>query len=346
MRFGAIILAAGTAFAALRPIEFRQFPRLSGSFLGQKPPVGVAELFAPGILSAGYLEKRIVFSPNGRELLYELSAPSAKHLVASRGLFGQGYLLNSRLEDGVWTEPEEFPAPSGFRVEYPFFRPDGETIVFNSRGPDPLAKSGTSSHLWRMERTETGWGAPRAIDFGPEYRGTGAVYPSVAANGNLYFAQFPDGIHGRLFVCRSEKGAYSRPKPLTGPLNELSGNHPFIAPDERYIIFDADRPGESSGASDLYISFKDESGAWGRPRNLGPSVNTPFDERRAFVSTDGRYLFFASDRMNQAEPVRPLTLSRMRQLGDQPADGESHLYWIDMRKLKFPAAVSSPAGKK
>ncbi|MBN1938364.1 MAG: PD40 domain-containing protein [Candidatus Aminicenantes bacterium] len=336
--------AAGTAAEAFRPSDRQEFPRLAGPFLGQRASTARAELFAPGILSAGGRETRIVFSPDGMDLLYELSAPSAKHLVATQGLFGPGFLFYSRIKDGIWTEPEEFPAPSGFRVEYPFFRPDGRAIIFNSRGPDPPSPGANPSRLWLMERTEAGWGAPREVDFGPEYRGTGAVYPSLAANGNLYFAQFPDGVHGRLYISRFENGTYSPPEPLGGSFNDLDGNHPYIAPDERFIIFDAPGPGSSSGANDLYVSFREETGLWGPPRNLGSMVNTRFDERRAFVSADGRYLFFAGDQLNRDKPDRPLTLSRLRQLADQPADGESHIYWIDTRRLDIRIAGSFPKG--
>ena len=69
----------------------------------------------------------------------------------------------------------------------------------------------------------------------------------------------------------------------------------FIAPDESYIIFCASRPKpEGLGRGDLYISFKDENGAWLRAKNMGAPINTEYHELCPFVSADGKYFFYTS----------------------------------------------------
>jgi hypothetical protein len=47
------------------------------------------------------------------------------------------------------------------------------------------------------------------------------------------------------------------------------------------------------GSSDIYISFKKQDGSWGNAINLGDKVNTRTWEASAFVSPDGKYLFFS-----------------------------------------------------
>ncbi|MBE0664402.1 MAG: hypothetical protein IH584_01170 [Candidatus Aminicenantes bacterium] len=43
----------------------KEFPKLTGPYLGQKPPGTTPELFAPGIVSTGLNELNSVFSPDG-----------------------------------------------------------------------------------------------------------------------------------------------------------------------------------------------------------------------------------------------------------------------------------------
>lgn len=51
------------------------FPKLTGPFLGQKPPGLVPEVFAPGVLSQfSMLHGKIVFSPNGLEVFWTCNA--------------------------------------------------------------------------------------------------------------------------------------------------------------------------------------------------------------------------------------------------------------------------------
>ena len=51
--------------------------------------------------------------------------------------------------------------------------------------------------------------------------------------------------------------------------------HPFIAPDESYLIWDDEREG-GYGDNDLYISFRQQDGSWGAAINLGDKINTEF----------------------------------------------------------------------
>ena len=55
---------------------------------------------------------------------------------------------------------------------------------------------------------------------------------------------------------------------------------------------------EGQGGSDLYISHMEENGNWGTPENMGPDVNTFYDEKHPVLSVDGKTLFFASQGFN------------------------------------------------
>jgi hypothetical protein len=54
---------------------------------------------------------------------------------------------------------------------------------------------------------------------------------------------------------------------------------------------------DNLGYLDLWISFRDESGAWTVPVNFGEPVSTGAYEICPIVSPDGQYLFFNSSRL-------------------------------------------------
>ena len=67
--------------------------------------------------------------------------------------------------------------------------------------------------------------------------------------------------------------------------------HPFIAPDESYLIFDSNRPG-GFGETDLYVCFRDSRGNWSEAVNLGETINSSEGIGLAMISPDGKYLFY------------------------------------------------------
>ena len=78
------------------------------------------------------------------------------------------------------------------------------------------------------------------------------------------------------------------------------------------------------------ISFHYVDGNWKPAQNLGARVNTGYHDWRPFVSFDGKYLFFSSNRIaNPDFPSEPVTLAELRNTTDVPADGFQHIYWVD-----------------
>ena len=69
-----------------------------------------------------------------------------------------------------------------------------------------------------------------------------------------------------------------------------------LTENEDTLFFASDRPG-GYGGYDIYISRKLPDGSWGLPVNLGPPVNTKYNEALPFVSyRNGFELYFSSDR--------------------------------------------------
>ena len=97
--------------------------------------------------------------------------------------------------------------------------------------------------------------------------------------------------------------------PLSGPIwsvsvspgpaitSAFSDQGPAISPDSLSLYFTSNRPG-GLGGFDMYVSHRASVyDPWGPPVNLGPTVNTTFDEGNPAFSRDGHLLFFQSKRL-------------------------------------------------
>lgn len=114
-------------------------------------------------------------------------------------------------------------------------------------------------------------------------------------------------------IVRSRRlGPDTYAAPETLAVINASGNasNPFIAPDESYLIFAAERP-EGRGDSDLYVAWR-EGESWSAPRNLGPRVNTALSEFASSVSPDGRTLYFTRMSRGEWPPVKEENIMSIR----------------------------------
>lgn len=65
--------------------------------------------------------------------------------------------------------------------------------------------------------------------------------------------------------------------------------------DEKTLFFVSDKPG-GYGSHDIYVSHWDEKKQeWGGVENIGPKLNTEFDEKGVFFHPDNKTLYFSSE---------------------------------------------------
>ncbi|MCU4157101.1 PD40 domain-containing protein [Carboxylicivirga sp. A043] len=121
---------------------------------------------------------------------------------------------------------------------------------------------------------------------------------SLSADGNSLFIYRNDNQGKSIYVSYFENNEWSEPVKLPYPINTgASETHASLSSDRSTLFFTSDRDG-GYGGIDIYMCKKDARGHWGEARNLGPSVNTPFDEETSMIHPDGRTLYFASEGHN------------------------------------------------
>lgn len=99
---------------------------------------------------------------------------------------------------------------------------------------------------------------------------------------------------GGVFVSRLQGTEYSTPEPVAGYINtrHWEGSASMSA-DEKTIYFSSDRPG-GKGGKDIYKATLMSDSTWGNVMNMGPAVNTPYDDDAPFIHPDGQTLIFSS----------------------------------------------------
>jgi Tol biopolymer transport system component len=306
-----------------------QPPFPDGPYLGQEPPGIEPVLFAPGLISTGQQELSISFSPDGGEVFFLVTGPT----------YRPRFLLQSRMEGDGWTELEEVPFLSQDRGDsYPFVSPDGRRVLFNSERPYGRGGQGPLRGIWYVDRTTEGWSSPELLRVGDGDPADGA-FPSVAANGNLFFNAGRDASGSDIYFSEFDGERYLEPVRLPPTVNSDAGDfHPYIAPDESFLMFDSNRAGDNFGSNDLYISFKTEDGSWSEAVNLGEAINTEASDLRPFVTADGEYLFFVSDRMvDMDSPGTPRSGAEVRTFLNRPGNGHQDIYWVSTEVLPRPS---------
>lgn len=120
---------------------------------------------------------------------------------------------------------------------------------------------------------------------------------SISADGRtLVFTgcNKPNGVGScDLYISYKEEEGWSRPQLLSEAVNTLYWeSQPSLSQDGRQLYFVSKRP-DGLGGQDIWWSEK-ISGEWAPAINLGPTVNTSFDDCSPYIHPNAKTLFFAS----------------------------------------------------
>ncbi len=118
---------------------------------------------------------------------------------------------------------------------------------------------------------------------------------TLSPSGNTLFI-YKDGVgDGDIFFSeRKADGSWTIPKPLPGTINSpYHESSVSMTKDESTIYFASERPG-GLGVSDIYSAKKNAKGAWSIIKNLGPNINTEYEEDSPYIDYDGKTLYFSS----------------------------------------------------
>jgi outer membrane protein OmpA-like peptidoglycan-associated protein len=185
----------------------------------------------------------------------------------------------------------------------PVISADEGMLMFTSRRPDTEGgKVDEEDFLKRhfedvyySERGENDWGQPTNQLDEINSKAHDATI-GLSPDGKTLFIYIDDNKgHGDIFTSAMEGGVWSKPERLNSNIN-TKHHEPSAALsfDGKRLFFVSDREG-GLGQHDIYYSdWDDEKEDWGAAINIGPTINTEYDERGVFIHPDGKTLYFSS----------------------------------------------------
>lgn len=256
------------------------------NYFNELPPGLTPKIFASGkVSSTNEFEFGAVFSNDRGEFYYGVYSN------------GKAETRMMKFENGSWSKPVKLLTHDVYSYNDPFLTPDNKKLFFIS--DQPLSGTGPKKDfdIWYIERQADKWSQPK--NAGKNINSEkNEYYISFTKTGKMYFSS---NIHDQeekenydIYSSEIKNGEF-QPSTKLGPGVNTSSYEAdvFVAPDESYVIFAANRPG-GLGSGDLYVSFRKQDGTWTQSKSLGVTINTDTDDFCPYVSPDGKYLFYAS----------------------------------------------------
>lgn len=117
---------------------------------------------------------------------------------------------------------------------------------------------------------------------------------ALSADGQTLFIYTDEGGGDIYYSDLQPNGTWSQPVPLPGIINSSYEEKSItISRDEKTLYFSSNRPG-GYGGLDIYRATKDARGEWSNVKNMGPKINTEYDDDGPFIDYDGKTLYFSS----------------------------------------------------
>ena len=143
------------------------------------------------------------------------------------------------------------------------------------------------------EKVDGVWSYPRNII--PELGIDEDAYPtSLSFDGNTLLIYRNDNFIGDLYTSRLSNGTWSNLTKLNDNINtKYWESHACLTRNSDTLYFTSNRKG-GYGGLDIYYSTRDASNQWDVPVNLGPVINSIYNEETPFITSDGKTLYFSS----------------------------------------------------
>lgn len=188
---------------------------------------------------------------------------------------------------------------------FPLIVRDESRLVFTAERPENTARYITmkgryNADIWSSRYYGRNWRRAR--------RESGAVNTKfseygvcLTADGEKMLLVF-DPEEGNRFLLETtySRRAFDRPDPYSEEaINQEDHdiNGAWISRNGDFILFSA-KTDDGYGGFDIYISLMLPNNEWSPPRNLGPQINTKYNDAYPSLTPDEKYLIFASEGHN------------------------------------------------
>ncbi|MBA3664389.1 MAG: PD40 domain-containing protein [Bacteroidetes bacterium] len=217
----------------------------------------------------------------------------------------------------------------------PVIVPDENTIYFTSRreGSSNNVKDAAGHYhedIYVSTKEDDKW--KKASNIGPPLNTeTNDACVSVSPDGQsmIIYRTAADLVTGDLYLTRmAADGKWETPVKMGREINsQFIETSACFTSDTGIIYFSTNRPG-GYGGKDIYRLKRLPNGKWAMPYNLGPNVNTKYDEDAPYMHPDGTTLYFSSKGHNTMGEY-DVFKSTLDEIGNQFSKAENLGYPIN-----------------
>lgn len=194
---------------------------------------------------------------------------------------------------------------------YPEYNPvltsDGSTLYFTSRRTGGSSDEKTDDDvffedIYRCEKGKDGkWSHPVSLGYTVNTPRSEAVSGISHDSRELLLchrvdeADVNDPMKADIYVSNWDGKGWASIVPLAAAINtKFNETFATLSRDANTLYFVSDKKPGTLGGKDIWMSNRLPDGSWGVATNLGPTINTPYDEESPFITADGKTLFFSS----------------------------------------------------
>ena len=206
---------------------------------------------------------------------------------------------------------------SKFDDKGPAITVDGKKLFFNSRRPqgteDPVDVEGDgkffeSIYFTTWDTTKKMWAEVDEVAGQVNQQGAHSACVGIAPDGKQIFIykndlKDPSARGGDIYVSKVMNNKWKTPTPFGKPISTTYWEGgACISPDGKTLYFVSESPKfgkiKGYGGADIWMVKRISKTEWGKPENLGPEVNSAYQEVGIFLAPDGKTLFFCSNNPN------------------------------------------------
>lgn len=213
----------------------------------------------------------------------------------------QPLLLAGKPKQSSKLKPTPFPATFSSKLHIgPIAFAKSDNLMFVTQNlPSNAKKSGSGTirlGLYYATREGGKWGVLKPFKYNSD--AYSVAHAALSADGKvLYFvSDMPGGLGGTdIYYCKFEGNTWTNPVNAGSVIN-TSRNEMFPFLHSEGTLYFSSEGHTGLGGMDIFSATQDSMGNWSVPKNLGPPVNSGFDDFSWVLSKKNDKAYFTSNR--------------------------------------------------
>ncbi len=168
-------------------------------------------------------------------------------------------------------------------------------LAISGNGKKLIFLSGQQSEnkIFCIIKNKGSWS--KAVDITTQLGSSGDCFPSsLNFDGTRLYVTKYNNFESDIYISNYNGKTWSGIHKLNGNINtSYWDTHASESPDGQVLYFASNRPG-GFGGMDIYYSFKNQNGDWGKPVNAGVRINTFLNDDYPLITNGGATLIYCS----------------------------------------------------